>query len=343
MSEKKLEEIETMFKKTSMVKLEINEIKPINKISVILDGSIQGKKALETAISLGELLNTSVDVIISGIYIEPFQSLYNTTMESIESLKTMAEEKINEKKLYSKINTVFSTKLDKVLEAFKPSEKEEEEKLSNKLINKLEEIDADLLIIGVPLFSISDEYENLGIYVSKLLRERKIHANILLVTPNTKEIKDSILAFVSIEQQPASIIALTKRALSLSTKKTKIHVVGMVEDRVIETVARVDLLGKDDEDTTPPDLEGAGIRLEKKMIHNLETITINPSINYGEFTTSVKKGSVSSILNISLEDNAPGIVLVRSVAEIGENLDPIAEQFIRSILKNEYPCLVVWD
>ncbi|MDH5403084.1 MAG: hypothetical protein OEY49_11380, partial [Candidatus Heimdallarchaeota archaeon] len=69
MSEKKLEEIETMFKKTSMVKLEINEIKPINKISVILDGSIQGKKALETAISLGELLNTSVDVIISGIYI----------------------------------------------------------------------------------------------------------------------------------------------------------------------------------------------------------------------------------------------------------------------------------
>jgi len=180
-----------------------------------------------------------------------------------------------------------------------------------------------------------------------LLRERRIHSNFFLVSDNTKtDLGDSILSFVSIEQQPGSIVALTRRALSLSDEQTEITTIGMIDDKVIETVARVDQLGEeklDDEGNEILDLDGATDRLRNRMEETLSSIHIDEKIPRKSFKWEVESGSITGIVSSALEKFNPGLVMVRSVAEISENLDPIAEQITRIVLRAGFPCLVVWD
>jgi hypothetical protein len=199
--------------------------------------------------------------------------------------------------------------------------------------------------MGVPLFVRSDEDQSMGSYVLKLLREREVHANWLLVSAKKHKIADSVLAFVSVEQQPASIIALYRRALSFSTEYTNFKIVGIVEDNVIETVARLDI--SPDDSTDVPDLESARKKLITNMEETLESIQLKSEIDdviiKGSPTWEVKSGHIAEIVREYVESEHPGIVFVRSVAEISENLDPFAEIVTRQVLQEGFNCLIVWD
>jgi hypothetical protein len=338
-----------MFKKTAKPKLEIESVHEVEKIGIILDNTPQGKIALEIGTLLAERVGSSVDIIVSELYYEAFQMLMEATQNEIEELKDLAKAKIEERDLFSKFEVVVAYKIEKALEIFM-EEIEEEQKLGGRLVAKMAERNDDIVVLGVPLFQGREEIDigDLGGYVSKLLRERKIHSNFLLLSDAVpEEMKNSILCFVSIEQQPGSIVALTRRGLSLASEETDIHVVGLVEDKVIETLARVEQLGneeiEEEEEEETLDLESAGERLTTKMTDTLDSIKITEDIPHKSFTGTVKKGSISSIVNGAIDEIKPGLVLVRSVAEIAENLDPIAEQITRIVLRAGYPCLVVWD
>ncbi|MHA2250107.1 MAG: hypothetical protein ACXAD7_07085 [Candidatus Kariarchaeaceae archaeon] len=345
MSERKMDEIEQMFKKTAATspKLEITNVPIIDRIGAIFDNTLQGNHAILIASSLTKKLDASLNVLASQDFSEAFKRLIETTQEDILDLVVRAKEYTEQEGVEAKIDTILSTRISQVLQDFQ-STINEEDKLSGKLISTIKEVDSDLLIIGVPLFYSGDETETeeIGSYATKLLRTKGIRSNFMLVTERTTELEDSILGFVSVNQQPRSVVALTKRALSLSKGDTKIHIVGMVEDRTIETMARAELPEDDPEALIP--LEDVSKRLKTKMQDTLDRIHIaNEEIEYGSLTDTVLLGSISSIVTKALENEKPGLVIVRSVAEIRENLDPIAEQVTRLVLGAGIPVLIVWD
>jgi len=167
----------------------------------------------------------------------------------------------------------------------------------------------------------------------------------LLVPGKERIIADSVLAFVSVEQQPASIVALYRRALSFATEKTKFKIVGIVPDSVVETVARLDLPVDDTE--AVPDLEGAKAKLIAKMQETLESIKLKKEIKdliiLDSPTWEVTSGHVAEVVRAYLESCRCGIAFVRSVSEISEKLDPFAEVVTRTVLHEGYNCLVFWD
>ena len=57
----------------------------------------------------------------------------------------------------------------------------------------------------------------------------------------------------------------------------------------------------------------------------------------------MKSGHIAEIVREYVESDHPGIVFVRSVAEISENLDPFAEIVTRQVLQEGFNCLIVWD
>jgi nucleotide-binding universal stress UspA family protein len=317
LSEKKLESIETMFKKTTKPKMIIDEYPKIERIGVIVDSSPQGFKALQVATSLAKRLQTSFSIIISDSYHDQLEALSVSIKRELFDLETTVKDQ----------------------EEVKP-----EDKLSIKLIEHIKDSGAQILVTGVPLFRTTED-ESLGTYVFRLLRAREIHANFLLVSGKKHIIADSVLAFVSVEQQPASIVALYRRALSFATEKTKFKIVGIVDDKVIETVARLDLPSDDPEAVL--DLEGAKSKLITKMEETLESISLKKEIDdviiLGSPTWDVVSGHVAEIVRQYLEEINPGIIFVRSVAEISENLDPFAAVITRQVLGEGYNCLVVWD
>ena len=347
MSERKQEEIETMFKKTTKPKMIIDEFPKIERIGVILDSSPQGFNSLQVATSLAKRLETSLDITISEDYFEPLEVLLESAQRELSDLEITAKDFVKGEGIKANIKQILSTKLQKTLDLFQ-EEIETEETLGGKLIEHIKDSGAQILVIGVPLFKTSGDKapsEALGTYVFKLLQEREIQANFLLVSSKKHVIADSVLAFVSVEQQPASIIALYRRALSFATAKTKFKIVGIVADSVVETVARLEIPESDPE--APPDLETAKKRLKSKMEENLESITLKKEMDdviiHGSPTWEVKSGHVAEIVREYLEEINPGIAFVRSVAEISENLDPFAGVVTRQVLHEGYNCLVVWD
>lgn len=354
MSDRKLEEIESMFKKTAQPKLEIDEIVPIKKIGVIMDKTAQGKIALDIATSLSEKLEISLDIVVAGEYSDIIQKQINVMNEEVTSLFSEAQEKVDEKGVYAKTLVILSAKVEKTKEIFE-QETQDEEKLSSRLVMALEESADDIVVLGVPLFREDEEekdnIEEFGFYITKLLRERRIHSNFLLITQDVEpEINDQILGFVTFEQQAGSILALTKRALSLANENSDITLLGMVTQKTVETVARANLEIEDTitsetgEETTPElDLKATSDNLETKMADLLDSIRINEDIPHKSFKSHVRDGSISTMVNTALEEFKPGLVLVRSVAEIVENLDPVAEQITRLVLRAGIPVLIVWD
>jgi hypothetical protein len=133
--------------------------------------------------------------------------------------------------------------------------------------------------------------------------------------------------------------------LSFATKKTRFKTVGIVPDSVIETVARLDLSSDDPE--AVPDLKSAKTKLSTKMEETLESISLKKEIDdeiiHGSPTWEVKSGHVAEIVREYLNELQPGVVFVRSVAEISENLDPFADKVTRQVLNEGYNCLVIWD
>ena len=352
LSDRKLDEIETMFKKSTKPKLEIDEYPKIERIGCVLDSSQQGHKAMNVATALAKRLDTLLNIIISEDFYEPLEVLIDSAQKELELLEARVQEHVKETNIKAKIDQVTGEKLKKILELFQHVATSEET-LGGQLIQKIRESEAHIMVIGVPLFKekgtseLGKEFakESLGRYALMLLRERTIPANFLLVSGKTEEITDKILAFVDVEQQPASIVALYRRALSFATEKTEFKIVGIVENKVIETVARLNLPEEDPD--AVPDLEGVADKLKAKMEDTLDSITLKKEIDdviiRGSPTYEVKTGSIAEIVREYLDEFNPGIVFVRSVAELSENLDPFAEYITRQVLSAGCPVLILWD
>ncbi|MHA1969901.1 MAG: hypothetical protein ACW964_19175 [Candidatus Hodarchaeales archaeon] len=249
------------------------------------------------------------------------------------------------KDLKANIKPIISDEVQQAFDLFFQKKATEKEKLFGRLVGYIKDSGIQVCVMGVPLFVRSDHDQSMGSYVLKLLREREVHANWLLVSPKQNIIADSVLAFVSVEQQPASIIALYRRALSFATEHTNFKIVGIVEDNVIETVARLDISSDDSSDV--PDLENARKKLITNMEETLASIQLKSEIDdviiEGSPTWEVKSGHIAEIVREYIESEHPGIVFVRSVAEISENLDPFAEIVTRQVLQEGFNCLIVWD
>ena len=352
MSARKLDDIEMMFKKTTRPKLEIDEYPTIERIGCVLDSSPQGRNAMRIATALTKRLDTTLQIIVSEDFYEPLEVLVDSAQKELTELETLAQDHVKETGIKAKVDQVIGEKLKITLEMFQ-QEATSEETLGGKLIHKIRESEAQIMVIGVPLFKekgtseLGKEYvhESLGRYTLMLLRERSIPANFLLVSGKTEEITDKVLAFVSVEQQPASIVALYRRALSFTTEKTEFKIVGIVGDKVIETVARLDL-PEEDPDATP-DLEAVATKLKSHMEDTLDSITLKKEIDdviiLGSPTSEVNTGTISEIVRIYLDNFKPGIVFVRSVPELADNLDPFAETITRQVLSSGVPVLVLWD
>ena len=346
MSEKKLEEIETMFKTTTKPKTIIDKYPVIEHIGCILDSSTQGFNALQVASSLTQRLKTKLDIIVSEDYHKPLRLVLESNSKELETLSITARDFVKETEdLKANIKPIISDKVQQAFDLFFQEKASEKETLFGRLVEHISLSGIQVCVMGVPLFVRSDEDQSMGSYVLKLLREREVHANWLLVSAKKRKIADSVLAFVSVEQQPASIIALYRSALSFSTEHTNFKIVGIVEDNVIETVARLNI--SSDDSTDVPDLESARKKLITNMEETLESIQLKSEIDdviiQGSPTWEVKSGHIAEIVREYIESEHPGIVFVRSVAEISENLDPFAEIVTRQVLQEGFNCLIVWD
>ena len=62
-----------------------------------------------------------------------------------------------------------------------------------------------------------------------------------------------------------------------------------------------------------------------------------------EVVSCFKSGKIASIVSTTVDEEQPGLVVVRSVGDLSENLDPVAEQITRSALSKGYPVLIVWN
>ena len=346
MSEKKLEEIETMFKTTTKPKTIIDKYPVIEHIGCILDSSTQGFNALQVASSLTQRLKTKLDIIVSEDYHKPLRLVMESNNKELETLSITARDFVKETEdLKANIKPIISDKVQQAFDLFFQEKASEKETLFGRLVEHIKNSGIQVCVMGVPLFVRSDEDQSMGSYVLKLLREREVHANWLLVSAKKHKIADSVLAFVSVEQQPASIIALYRRALSFATEHTNFKIVGIVEDNVIETVARLEI--SSDDSTDIPDLENARKKLITNMEETLGSIKLKSEIDdviiEGSPTWEVKSGHIAEIVREYVESEHPGIVFVRSVAEISENLDPFAEVVTRQVLQEGFNCLIVWD
>ncbi len=346
MSEKKLDEIETMFKTATKPKTVIDKYPVIEHIGCILDSSTQGFNALQVASSLAQRLKTELDIIVSEDYYKPLRLVLESNEKELDTLSITANDFIGgTKDLKANIKPIISDKVQQAFDLFFQKKASEEETLFGRLVEYIKNSGIQVCVMGVPLFVRSDEDQSMGSYVLKLLREREVQANWLLVSAKKNIIADSVLAFVSIEQQPASIIALYRRALSFATEHTNFKIVGIVEDNVIETVARLDI--SSDDSTDVPDLESTRTKLITNMEETLGSIQLKTEIDdviiEGSPTWEVKSGHIAEIVREYIESEHPGIVFVRSVAEISENLDPFAEIVTRQVLQEGFNCLIVWD
>ena len=346
MSEKKLEEIETMFKTTTKPKTIIDKYPVIEHIGCILDSSTQGLNALQVASSLAQRLKIKLDIIVSEDYHKPLRLVLESNEKELETLSITARNFMKGREdLKANIKPIISDKVQQAFDLFNQKRESDIETLFGRLVEYIKNSGIQVCVMGVPLFVRSDIDQSMGSYVLKLLREREVHANWLLVSAKKNIIADSVLAFVSVEQQPASIIALYRRALSFATEHTNFKIVGIVEDNVIETVARLDIAS--DESSDVPDLESAKNKLITNMEETLGSIQLKSEIDdviiEGSPSWEVKSGHIAEIVREYIESEHPGIVFVRSVAEISEHLDPFAELVTRQVLQEGFNCLIVWD
>lgn len=340
-----------MFKQSTKPKLEITETPRIQRIGCILDTSAQGIKAVKRAIQLAKKVDASIQIFISEDYHTPLKALLDTMNQELASLHDQAKAELEKKGMQGSVEELVSTTVKEILDFF-VMRSEKGKTLGRVITSRITEEEIQVMVVGTPLFKGCEDRAaetSLGRYVQTFLRDRSISANFLLVPSNEPEGKtrtedaplDSILGIITVDQQPASIVALLRRALSLADKKTRLKIIGVVGERVIETVARVE--APEDDPDAPPDLEAAASKLMAKMQETIDSISIADEIPCHSFKGVVKSGRTSSVIRDALDDFRPGLVLVRSVGELEENLDPIAEMVTRQVVAAGYPCLVMWD
>ena len=345
-SERRQEDIDAMFKgaTTSKIVIDKDSIQKMNKILAILDSTLQGQIALNYGIQLSRQYDAELFILVSDDSVEQFKLIIDSTVETVNGLVAKATElgEVNDKK--PQIDVVLGQRIENTLQEFSRVQADDD-LLGGRLVAKMIEIDPDLIILGTPLFHEREHRDSqpLGSYITQLLTTSKIRSNFLLLNENTKELPKSIISFVTVNQQPRSILALVYRMFSLVTKDTKVKVIGVVEDKTIETVARVEASDQDDESSALPIMEVTE-KLRNSMSKTLESLVIEDDIPHQSLKTEVKTGSISSVLKTTLDElDETGMILVRSVTEARDNLDPVAVQVAQLTLGANHPCLIVWD
>ena len=222
MSERKQEEIHSMFKATQASKLEIDEVPKIKRIATVFDNSIQSHNALNVSSELCKRFKAEHEVITSEDFYPSFNVLIKSTRDKITELYQSAQNAIEQLEIKPNFHSVISGRITRTMNEFDLAVQDDTEKLSSRLVEKLAELDVDIIVIGVPMYKTVDEaeVELLGSYVTKLLRSSKIKANFLLVSEKTTTMSNSIIAFIEVNQQHKSLVTLTKSTLSVKDKRT---------------------------------------------------------------------------------------------------------------------------
>ncbi|MCY3412861.1 MAG: hypothetical protein INQ03_14585 [Candidatus Heimdallarchaeota archaeon] len=340
MSDKKIDEVEALFLKSTKPKLEIDEIEPISSIGVLYDGTQQGKEAIKIATLYAKKYHLPLKVITTDDYFDSYKNLATTTSEKMQGLIDYVDHYTKEEGVASETQMIIGDRVERIIDIIEQTPKEED-KLSSKLVKLFEDFNFDILVTGAPLFRIEKEESYFGFYLTKLLSDAEIKSNFLIVSDAPPDRTNTILSFVSVDQQPNSIIALTRRSLSVANAQNEIKLVGVVEDKIIETVARADLT--DEQTDEDMDLLGVRDRLKAKMEDILSSIQIDDKVQFKSFEYQVRTGVMSSIIKESLDHDKPALVLVRSVSRLDQYLDPVAEQITLTVLNSGYPVLLVWN
>ncbi len=339
-TDKKLEEVEEMFKTASKPNKIIEDIDVISKVGVIYDNTTQGENALRLATDLANNLNLPLKAFTTDDFYLTMKlitdEIKNKGNEMLKHIDDFADK--NDVKIESEL--LVGRKIMKIIEMM-DDKMRDEEKLSYLIIKKLIDENFSIFVAGSPLMRKSEDTGTLGYYLSILLKEYDIHTNFLLVPDRLAERADLILGFALYRQKTGTTSAILRRALSVKKREKQIKIVGLIEDNTIETIARSEL-----SDTEADDFETKLVevteRIKSKYNDDLMSIDISENFN-AEFTTEVEIGTIDSTVKIVLERYKPGLVLVRSVSQLDEHLNPDAETIARIALSEGYPVFILWD
>ena len=99
----------------------------------------------------------------------------------------------------------------------------------------------------------------------------------------------------------------------------------------------------EDQPDAEPDIVGVRDRIKNKFSDTLDLIEVSDKLNEIKSKKKVVTGVLTSAIKIELEEYNPGLVLVRTVAKLDENMDSSAEAIARIALAEGYPVLILWD
>ncbi len=341
MSERKLDEIEQLFKKTSKPKTIIEDIDEIKKIGCFYDSTPQGENALNIATEIAKSLHLKLKVFAAEDFYLRLKQHGDEITKKSEELKTYVDNYTEEHEVATETEVLIGGRIKNVINLIE-EDLAEDEKLSQLILDKLVEHKFNLFVVGAPLLRTRQEKGFFGYYLSKIVRERQVHSNFLLIPDDLKEgRKKSMMGIVNFEQEPGSVVAVLRRAMSLLPWLGKVKILGVIQDTTIETVARSEI--PEDQIDAEPDIFGVRDRIKNKFSDILDLIEVSDNLNEIKSKKKVVTGVLTSAIKIELEEYNPGLVLVRTVAKLDENMDSSVEAIARIALSEGYPVLILWD
>ncbi len=315
-----------------------NNIK-YKSISCFYDKTPQGENALKTATELSKHLHIPLHIYtVSDLYLT-FKELVTDIRGKSEELIKFTSDFTKENEVASNTELIIGGRIQKIIELFE-EELLEEEKLSYLMRNKLKEKNDSIVVVGSPMLRLDPDKGHFGFYLTKLLEDPEIHSNFVIVPDIIKERENKIVCFLDYEQDASSIVTLLNHAFGLSGNETEIHLIGIISEKLVDTVARSEPTENDDETVYLAAIQN---RLVKKFDDLLSSIKFNMNEDTSNFHYDIKVGIPTNIIKESLNSLKPWLTIVRNVAIPGMNLDSLAQQIATLILIDDYPVYLVWD
>lgn len=341
MSERKLDEIEQLFKKTSKPKTIIEDIDEIKRIGCFYDSTPQGENALRIATEIAKSLHLKLKVFAAEDFYLRLKQHGDEITKKTEELKTYVDNYSEEHEVATETEILIGGRIQNVISLIE-EDLAEDEKLSQLILDKLVEHKFNLFVVGTPLLRTRQERGFFGYYLSKIVREHQVHSNFLLIPDDLKEgTKKSMLGIINFEREIGSVVAVIRRSISLLPWHDKVRILGIIEDTTIETVARSEI--PEDEPDAELDIVEVRERIKSKFSDTMDLIDVSEKLTHINIKKNVVSGVLTSVIKTALDEYNPGVVLVRTVAKLDENLDSSAEAIARIALAEGHPVLILWD
>lgn len=341
MSERKLDEIEIMFKKTSKPKTIIEDTDEITRIGCFYDSTPQGENALSIATEIAKSLHLKLKVFAAEDFYLRLKQQGDEITKKTEELKTYVDNYSEEHEVPTETEILIGGRIQNVISLIE-EDLAEDEKLSQLILDKLIEHKFNLFVVGTPLLRTRQERGFFGYYLSKIVREHQVHSNFLLIPDDLKEgTKKSMLGIINFEREVGSVVAVMRRSMSLLPWYGKVNILGVIEDTTIETVARSEI--PEDQPEAEPEIVAVRDRIKTKFSDTMDLIEVSEKLMEIKIKKKVVAGVLTSVIKTALEEFNPGVVLVRTVSKLDENMDPSAEAIARIVLAEGYPVLILWD